>query len=236
MPVELGWLDIAARLALSVAAGTLFGLDRSEHGRPAGWRTTLLVCVAAALAMILANRLIGTVGKANNSFVQLDMMRLPLGVLTGVGFIGAGAIIRRDDIVYGVTTAATLWIASVIGLCFGAGQLLLGVAGTAIGVAALTGLRFAERMLPQHRHAQLRLTVAGAAPINDGDIRIRLQAAGFRASMPHVVYDEAEDRRDWCWEVHWLAHRTDPPFPEIVGLLARLDGVLALSWQPEWRP
>src|SRR5579884_4286780 len=113
MPVELGWPDIAARLALSVAA---------------------------ALAMILANRLIGTVGKANNSFVQLDMMRLPLGVLTGVGFIGAGAIIRRDDIVYGVTTAATLWIASVIGLCFGAGQLLLGVAGTAIGVAALTGL------------------------------------------------------------------------------------------------
>jgi putative Mg2+ transporter-C (MgtC) family protein len=64
--------------------------------------------------------------------VRLDMMRLPLGILSGIGFIGAGAILRRDDIVRGVTTAATIWLVTDIGLCFGGGQIGLVVAGTII--------------------------------------------------------------------------------------------------------
>ena len=127
MPTSLEWYDVALRLALTVVGGAILGVDRSEHSRPAGLRTVLLVCLAASLAMVLANLMIATRGKAADSFVQLDMMRLPLGILTGVGFIGAGAIIRRDDLVLGVTTAATLWFASVVGLCFGAGQIWLGV-------------------------------------------------------------------------------------------------------------
>ena len=119
MPLTLTWHDILLRLALSVFAGALMGVDRSEHGRPAGLRTTLLVCLAAAVAMIQTNLLMLTVGKASDSFVVLDLMRLPLGILTGMGFIGGGAILRRDGLVFGVTTAATLWFVTVIGLCFG---------------------------------------------------------------------------------------------------------------------
>ena len=92
MPLTLTWHDILLRLALSVFAGALMGVDRSEHGRPAGLRTTLLVCLAAAVAMIQTNLLMLTVGKASDSFVVLDLMRLPLGILTGMGFIGGGAI------------------------------------------------------------------------------------------------------------------------------------------------
>src|ERR1700728_2417613 len=138
MPLILTWHDIALRLALSVAAGGLIGLDRGEHGRPAGLRTTLLVCLAAALAMIQANLLLGTTGKASDSFVVLDLMRLPLGILTGMGFIGGGAILRRDGLVLGVTTAATLWFVTVIGLCFGGGQIFLGLAGLALGMVVLS--------------------------------------------------------------------------------------------------
>jgi putative Mg2+ transporter-C (MgtC) family protein len=232
MPINPDWSDIAIRLALTVAAGTLFGLDRSERARPAGWRTTLLVCLAAALAMILANRLIVTVGKPADSFVQLDMMRLPLGILTGVGFIGAGAILHRGDIVLGVTTAATLWIASVIGLCFGGGQIALGIVGTALGVVTLTGLRFAEELLPQHRQAKLRLVTAEAAGIGDSDIRDCLLAAGYRPSMPQVTYDETGGRREWCWEVRWIARRDDPTVPDLLERLAALDGILTLNWEP----
>jgi len=86
MPITLTWHEIALRLALSVVAGGLIGWDRGEHGRPAGLRTTLLVCLAAAVAMIQTNLWLGTVGKAANSFVRLDPMRLPLGILTGMGF------------------------------------------------------------------------------------------------------------------------------------------------------
>jgi putative Mg2+ transporter-C (MgtC) family protein len=107
MPLTLTWHDIALRLALSIIAGTIIGLDRGEHGRPAGLRTTLLVCLAATVAMIQTNILLAARGKTADSFVVLDLMRLPLGILTGMGFIGAGAVLKRDGLVVGVTTSAS---------------------------------------------------------------------------------------------------------------------------------
>jgi putative Mg2+ transporter-C (MgtC) family protein len=83
--------------------------------------------------MIQVNLLLPSAGKPSDSFVMLDLMRLPLGVLSGMGFIGARAIVRRNDLVQGVTTAATLWYVTMMGLCFGGGQLGLGLA--ALGLA-----------------------------------------------------------------------------------------------------
>jgi putative Mg2+ transporter-C (MgtC) family protein len=141
------WQTIALRLFLTTVAGFLISFNRGGHGEPAGLRTTLLVCLAASIAMLQANLMLGARGKAPDSYVVLDLKRLPLGILTGVGFIGAGAIFRQNDLVRGITTAATLWFVTVIGLCFGGGQIGLGIAGTAIGVAALWGLKeFEERM------------------------------------------------------------------------------------------
>src|SRR5262245_3039929 len=132
MELNPGWPDIGLRVALTVVAGFLIGLNRGERGRAAGLRTHLLVCVAASFAMIQANLLLGTRGKRGDSFIQLDAMRLPLGILTGMGFIGAGAILRKGDMILGVTTAATLWLTTVIGLCFGGGQYGLGLSALAI--------------------------------------------------------------------------------------------------------
>src|SRR6202453_2366908 len=125
MPLTLTWQEVAIRLTLSVVAGALIGLDR---GGAAGLRTTLLVCLAAAVAMVQTNLLLATRGRSPDSFIMMDLMRLPLGILTGMGFIGGGAILRRDGFVLGVTTAATLWFVTVIGLCLGGGQIGLGVA------------------------------------------------------------------------------------------------------------
>src|ERR1700722_870674 len=123
MTATLCWTDIVVRLALAIAAGFLIGLDRGMHVHRAGLRTTMLVAVAAAVAMIEANWLVVHMPDTKVSIVRLDMMRLPLGILTGIGFIGGGAILRRGDLVLGVTTAATIWLMTVIGLCFGGGQL-----------------------------------------------------------------------------------------------------------------
>lgn len=114
MPLYIGWGDIAVRLALSVFAGALVGINRGERGRRAGLRTTILVCVASSLAMIQANLLLPTVGKPPTSFITMDLMRFPLGILSGIGFIGAGAIVHRGDLVEGVTTAATIWYVTVM--------------------------------------------------------------------------------------------------------------------------
>src|ERR1700728_428149 len=149
MPVTLDWQQVLLRLALTVGAGLIIGFNRGEHGRPAGMRTTLLVCLAASIAMIQANLLMNTVGKAGNSFVVLDLMRLPLGILSGMGFIGAGAIVRKGNLVLGVTTAATLWFTTVMGLCFGGGQIGLGVAALVVGFGTLWGLKYVEQTIKQ---------------------------------------------------------------------------------------
>lgn len=121
MPIELHWPAIALRLALTIAAGGLLGAERSKTGHAAGLRTTLLVSLAASVAMIQMNLLLPTNGKPPDSYAVMDLMRLPLGILTGVGFIGAGAIVHNNELVVGVTTAATLWFATVVGLCMGGG-------------------------------------------------------------------------------------------------------------------
>src|SRR5947208_3734561 len=105
MPLTLVWQDIARRLALTILAGVLIGINRTEHGRPAGLRTTILVCLAASVSMIMANLLLITPDKTQNSILRMDVMRLPLGILSGMGFIGAGAIVRRETLILGVTTA-----------------------------------------------------------------------------------------------------------------------------------
>jgi len=193
MPLHLGWEDIALRLALTVVAGIVLGFDRSERGKAAGMRTTLLVCLAASIAMIQVNLLLPLAGRGADSFVMNDLMRLPLGILTGVGFIGGGAILRRDDIVVGVTTAATLWLATVVGLCFGGGQLGLGIAATALGVFALWGLKLVERRLRQERSATLAVEIGAGGP-SEEEIRRRLDEAGLAVTSTNISLTGAGTR------------------------------------------
>jgi putative Mg2+ transporter-C (MgtC) family protein len=162
MTTTLSWTDIVVRLALTVAAGVLIGLDRGMHAHRAGLRTTMLVAVAAALAMIQANWLVVHMPDTQVSIVRLDMMRLPLGILSGIGFIGGGAILRRGDLVLGVTTAATIWLTTVIGLCFGGGQLGLGTAATIIALATLWLMQYVEATIVTGRRGTIAVTFSTA--------------------------------------------------------------------------
>ena len=159
MPLYPSWQDIALRLTLTMVAAALMGLDRGARGHAAGLRTTMLVGLAAALAMIQANVLLPVSGKTPASFSVLDLMRMPLGILTGVGFIGGGAILKRGDMVRGVTTAATLWVTTAIGLCFGGGQLGLGASGTALALTTLFAFDWLDRRLPRRHHARIVIEV-----------------------------------------------------------------------------
>jgi putative Mg2+ transporter-C (MgtC) family protein len=173
MPLELSWREITIRLALSVLAGALIGANRERRRRPAGLRTTTLVSLAAAVAMIQANLLLPQTGKGHDSFVVLDLMRLPLGILSGIGFIGAGTILKKGDTVEGVTTAATIWFVTVIGLCFGGGQLSLGAAAAGLALLVLWGFKWIEQHSSQDRHATLTL-IAEAGSISGEDLSATL--------------------------------------------------------------
>jgi putative Mg2+ transporter-C (MgtC) family protein len=232
MALSLHWDEIALRLVLTVIAGTLVGIDRSERGQAAGLRTTILVCLAAAVAMIQMNLLLPMGGRTADSFASLDLMRLPLGILTGMGFIGGGAILRRGNMVQGVTTAATLWLVTVIGLCLGGGQLALGMTTLAIALIVLWGLKRLEARIPQERHAMLRVSVTAEGPA-DHDVAAMLLRAGFQMRSWDVISetrDAATVRKVRC-EVSWRARKADILSPPIVDQIAQLPGVTRLRWQ-----
>jgi putative Mg2+ transporter-C (MgtC) family protein len=168
MPLYPTWQDICVRLALTVIAGAIIGFNRGARGHAAGFRTTILVGLAASVAMLQTNILLPLAGKTAESFAVMDPMRLPLGILTGVGFIGGGTILKRGDLVTGVTTAATLWVVTVIGLCLGGGQLALGMATTALTVITLWILKWIDLNIPREHRAMMVVTAEnGWSPMSD---------------------------------------------------------------------
>ena len=230
MPLNIGWDDIALRLALTVVAGLVVGYNRTEHGKAAGMRTTVLVCLAASVAMIQMNLLLPTAGRAPDSFIMNDLMRLPLGILTGVGFIGGGVILRRDNLIVGVTTAATLWAVTVIGLCLGGGQIKLGIAATAIGLAALWLLDWIESRLRRERRVRLTVEMDGGA-LNESAIRNMLEAAGLRIVGLEVSLVDAGSHRTFAFDVLEFSRPADNQVPPVCAELAKEAGVRRVEWK-----
>jgi putative Mg2+ transporter-C (MgtC) family protein len=232
MPAFLDWQEIALRLALASVAGALLGLNRTERDKPAGLRTSLLVCLAAAIAMIQANLLLATFGKRPDSYSIMDTLRLPLGVLTGIGFIGAGAIVRKGDSVEGVTTAAMLWLATIIGLSMGGGQIGLGLAGLGIGLFALSALNWVELKVTRDQHGTLVVTVNDEGPGDDA-VKGELTAAGCRVKSSRIAIrsDTRPPLRTTEWKVCWRARPGESHAPAFLDRLAQSPGVLELSWE-----
>jgi len=231
MPVTLTWSEIAIRLSCTAAVSALIGIDRSERGRAAGLQTSMLVGLAACIAMLQVNLLLPLAGRLSDSFVMLDLMRLPLGILSGIGFIGAGAIVRRDNFVVGVTTAATIWFLTVIGLCFGGGQIALGLVGAAAGIFVLAGLKFIEDRMKQDHQAKL-LIVTGVAGPSEDEIRAVLQNGGFRISSCAFGATQGADSRELSWDLHWRAKPFVTRVPDAVHMLMAHQGVVRVAWTP----
>jgi putative Mg2+ transporter-C (MgtC) family protein len=129
-------IEIILKLLLAVALGGLVGLERETSQKPAGFRTNILICVGSAMMMILSGLLLGGEGT--------DLTRIAAGVITGIGFIGAGTIIQARGSIVGLTTAATLWAMAGLGLVIGAGYYLVAVIFTGIVILTLVIFRYIE--------------------------------------------------------------------------------------------
>lgn len=230
MAQGIHWQAVALRLVLTVIAGGILGAEHSKSGHPAGLRTTLLVTLAASIAMIQVNLLMPTNGKPSNSFVTMDLMRLPLGILTGVGFIGAGAIVRKGEIVLGITTAATLWFATVVGLCMGGGQLILGSVSAALGFIVLSLLRRFESVMERYQVAELEMTVAEGR-FSAEALRARLQAARFHIKSLSVSLNVSQHCKEFRCEVRWPAAAGNAELPPILAELEVLPGLIKMEWR-----
>ena len=230
MPITLTWQAITLRLILTVLCAGILGLDRGERGRPAGLRTNLLVGLAACLAMIQANWLINSNGKPEDSFVVMDIMRLPLGILSGIGFIGAGAIVKRGELAIGLTTAATIWFVTVMGLCFGGGQLGLGLGGFGVGFVVLTGLKKMEIRIPQRHSGILHVTVLPNGP-TEGEIVGLLSRDGLSVSEPTLfVQSSPGEDRVYAWKLEWKGKHEDTHLPSAIQELSAHAAIRKLEF------
>jgi putative Mg2+ transporter-C (MgtC) family protein len=223
MPLHPSWPDIALRLALTMLAGAIVGYDRGAGGHAAGLRTTILVGLAASVAMIQANILLPLDGKTSESFSVMDLMRLPLGILTGVGFIGGGTIMKKGDLVTGITTAATLWLMTVIGLCLGGGQLILGGAATVLAVFTLWGLKRLDIMIPREQHARLVVTADTTSAVLD-ELTALARTMKCRATFREQRRQPDSGRADYEFELTW--HRPEyakPPLDFLAAIESRFE-------------
>ncbi len=144
---------IVVRLLTALAIGGLIGLERSLHGRPAGFRTHSLVCLASALLMLVTVYQLNWMTEVPLDTIRADPTRMAQGIMTGIGFLGAGVIFKEGLSVRGLTTAASIWITSALGILVGIGFYFPAILGAFITVAVLHVFRRIENMLPSEYYA-----------------------------------------------------------------------------------
>ncbi len=228
MQTVIEWPEVAWRLGLTLVAGIIIGINRGGNsGRPAGLRTTVLICLTASSSMVLANLLLGTMGKAGNSYVSMDVMRLPLGILTGIGFIGAGAILHKDNLVMGVTTAATMWFVTLMGFCFGAGETELGFLLLGLGIFVLYGLKWVESRWKRRQEASVSVTMALGGPSHE-DILAVITESGHGATLLGV--ETTPTHRKLRCKVKWSDWPRKSAPPNYLTLLEKMPGVESVKW------
>ncbi len=151
--------EFLGRLVLAAVLGGVVGLEREVHGRPAGIRTYLILSLGTALLMVLSEYLL-VAYQGKYPGLQGDPGRIAGQAITGVGFLGAGVIIRYKDTIRGLTTAACVWLVCSVGLAVGAGFYVVGVAVTFMTVLALVGLKAGERRMRKDWFEELQVSSA----------------------------------------------------------------------------
>jgi putative Mg2+ transporter-C (MgtC) family protein len=186
----IGTVHLIARIATGAALGGVIGYERDLHRRPIGLRTHLIVAMAAATFMVISSQFVYWQHYGRDDLVEVDTSRVAASVVSAVGFIAGGSILRTGVTVQGVTTAAGLWLVTAIGMCAGAGMYVISVAVTFMGLVALTVVRRLEDK--DERRLRRRVSVI----LGDGDADIGAVVSALSSIGAKVTEVEYERRLD----------------------------------------
>lgn len=218
--------EIALRLVVAAALSGLVGLEREWRERAAGLRTHMLVGVGSALFTLISAYGFNEFLVGGSNVVRADPSRIAAQIVTGIGFLGAGAIIRQGFSVRGLTTAATLWVVAAIGMASGAGYFSAAVITTALVLFSLWPLRiFAFRVMTRFRPETDRLIVQLPSGESPAPLIEKLESLG--GSLQSLAVGHEADRRTVLVDVT-LPPRADAP--AIVSQLSQLEHVLEVRW------
>lgn len=180
--MEGEYLTVTVRLMLAVLAGGVIGLERSYHGRPAGFRTHTLVCTASALLMLLLVFQQQILGDVPVETITVDPTRMAQGIMTGIGFLGAGVIMKEGLTIRGLTTAGSIWITAAIGIMIGTGLYFAAVLGTLIALGTLALFRWIESIMPALSFARLSIRFQRKEYMKEEALKALLSEHGIHAS------------------------------------------------------
>jgi len=211
--VDISTWDMVGRLLLAAVLGGLIGLERELDSQPAGFRTHLLVALGAALFTV-----------AGASVEHNDPTRVAAQVASGIGFLGAGAILQDRGRVHGLTTAASLWVSASLGVAAGLGEWVAGVTVAGIAVVVLTGLKHVERrMFPRRRGHEISVELTPDVAMRTAIDRINTVIGAFEV---REVVPSAEGRQ----RLGGVAHlRRSVPLVEIAEALSEIDGIATVE-------
>jgi putative Mg2+ transporter-C (MgtC) family protein len=163
--------DDLLKLVLAVVLGGLVGAEREYRDKAAGFRTIILICVGATLFTMLSLKMAGTRG---------DPARIAAGIVSGIGFLGAGAILRGGRHIVGLTTASTIWVAAALGMGIGSGRYLLSVVVAAVVLTVLFVFPRIEVWIDRTRESRTYEVTAGASVETCADLEALLREKGLR--------------------------------------------------------
>jgi putative Mg2+ transporter-C (MgtC) family protein len=190
--MESDFLNIFTHLTAALVAGGVIGLERSFRGRPAGFRTHALVCLASSLLMLVTLYQWQWLPGVSLDTVRTDPTRMAQGIMTGIGFLGAGVIFKEGLSIRGLTTAASIWITAAIGILMGIGFYGPAVLATVFTIGILSVFRWIEVKLPSHYYVHHAVRFDRGNVMPEPELRAFLARNGF--SVATMSYRLSDDR------------------------------------------
>ncbi len=152
-------IDLAVKLITATILSGLIGLERQFHGRAAGLRTHILVCLGATVIMANSQTIQDNfILQGSDSVFRIDPWRMAAGIVTGIGFLGGGTILKSNDLILGLTTAACIWFIAAIGIVVGLGLYVPAVMATIVALVVLIGLDPIGNKIPSVKYSQIAIT------------------------------------------------------------------------------
>lgn len=174
--------DLLWPIVGAIAAGAAIGIEREYRASPAGFRTHILVCLASSVLMLAAVHQIRWLSDTPRELIRIDPVRMAHGILTGIGFLCGGVIFREGFSVRGLTTAASLWMTSALGVLFGVGFYGLAIGGTLATLVVLAAVTLTEALLPQRKYADIKVRYRRDSQRTPAEFRSMLAGHGLKPS------------------------------------------------------
>ena len=192
---ESEYINILVHLISALVAGAAIGLERSFHGRPAGFRTHTLVCLTSSLLMLVTLYQSQWMPGITHDMIRIDPTRTAQGIMTGIGFLGAGVIFKEGLSVRGLTTAASIWITAAIGILMGIGFFFPAVIATLLTVGILSVFRRIESLMPSQIYAHHWIRFARHQVLDETELRSMLKNYGFSVNAMSYHADQDDSFR-----------------------------------------